>query len=101
MTPGWTLVDNSIQPTLGTPTVIGEVISYPVSITGTQIHDVDEAALLAEIKGLVLADARARLDDYGDVEISLWPDWASTIPTRADRISFTIGDPQPSPAPTP
>jgi len=101
VTPGWTLVDNSIQPTLGTPTVIGEVISYPVSITGTQIHDVDEAALLAEIKGLVLADARARLDDYGDVEISLWPDWASTIPTRADRISFTIGDPQPSPAPTP
>ena len=101
VTAGWTLVDASIQPVIGTPTVIGEVVSYPVTISGTQIHDVDEVALLAQIKGLILADARNRLDDYGDVEISLWPDWVSKIPTRADRITFTVGDPQPSPAPSP
>jgi hypothetical protein len=99
--PGWTLVDSSIEPVLGAPTVVGEIISFPVTITGTAIRDVDAAALAAEIKGLVLADARVRLEAYGDVEISLWPDWASTIPTRSDRISFTLGDPQPSAAPTP
>ena len=101
MTEGWTLVDASIQPIIGTPTVIGDVVSYPVTISGTQIHDVDEAALIDQIKGLILADARNRLDDYGDVEISLWPDWVSKIPTRTDRITFTVGDPQPSPEPTP
>lgn len=101
VTAGWTLVESSIQPVIGTPSVVGEVVTYPVTISGTQIHDVDEAALLAEIRGLVLADARARLDDYGDVEITLWPDWVSTIPTRAGGITFTLGDPQPSPAPTP
>lgn len=101
VTAGWTLVDASIQPVIGPPTVIGEVVSYPVTISGIQIHDVDEAALIAQIKGLVLADARNRLDDYGDVEISLWPDWVSKIPTRTDRITFTVGEPQPSPAPTP
>ncbi|HEX5149556.1 MAG TPA: hypothetical protein VFW02_10770, partial [Candidatus Limnocylindrales bacterium] len=101
VTAGWTLVESSIQPVIGTPSVVGEVVTYPVTISGTQIHDVDPAALTAEIRGLVLADARARLDDYGDVEITLWPDWVSTIPTRAGGITFTLGDPQPSPAPTP
>ena len=98
---GWTLVDASINPVIGTPTVVGEVVSYPVSIAGTQVHDVDQAALIALVKGLVLADARNRLDDYGDVEISLWPDWVANVPTKTDRITFTIGDPQPSAAPTP
>lgn len=101
VTTGWTLVESSIQPVIGTPSVVGEVVSYPVTISGTQIHDVDQAALIAEIRGLVLADARARLDDYGDVEITLWPDWVSTIPTRVGGITFTLGDPQPSSAPTP
>lgn len=98
---GWSLVDSSIQPVIGAPTVVGEVVSYPVTIAGTQIHDVNEAALIAQVRGLVLADARARLAEYGDVEISLWPDWVSTIPTRAGGITFTVGEPQPSAAPTP
>jgi hypothetical protein len=101
VTSGWTLVDSSIEPVVGTPTVTGEVVSYPVTVTGTQIHDVNQAALVAQIKGLILADARNPLDDYGDVEISLWPDWVDRVPTRTDRITFTIGDPQPSPGPTP
>jgi hypothetical protein len=41
------------------------------------------------------------LDVYGDVTISLWPDWVSTIPTNADRIKFSIGEPQPAPTASP
>ena len=98
---GFSLVGASMSIQIGTPSVFGEVISYPVSVSGTQIHDVDQAALLGAIKGLVLAEARAKLDDDGDVEITLWPDWVTTIPTRADRITFSIGDPQPAASGTP
>jgi hypothetical protein len=101
ITTGWTVVPGSVASEVGTPSVVGEVISYPVSIRATQVHDVDEAALLAQIKGLVLAEARSRLDDYGDVQVTLWPDWVTTIPTHADRITFTLGDPQPSASPAP
>lgn len=101
VTDGWTLVDASIQPVIGTPTVVGEIVSYPVTISGTQVRDVDEDALIALVKGRILADARNRLADYGDVDISLWPDWVDHVPTRPDRITITIGDPQPSPEPTP
>ena len=49
--------------------------------------------------GLRLVGVHHALDDYGDVEIVLWPDWVTKVPTRADRISFSLGDPQPSATP--
>jgi hypothetical protein len=101
VTQGWSLLASSITSEVGTPSVFGEVISYPVSIRATQVHDVDQAALIAQIRGHVLAEARSRLDAFGDVQITLWPDWVTTVPTRDDRISFTIGDPKPAPSPTP
>ena len=101
VTTGWTLVPESITPSVDDPLVVGGVITYPVTIAGTQVHDVDQAALIESIQGLVLADARNRLDDVGDVEIELWPDWVTKIPTRDDRITFTLAAPQPSASPAP
>jgi hypothetical protein len=101
VTAGWTLVPDSITPLVGTPSVVGDVISFPMTVAGTQVHDVDAVALVASIKGLVLAEARSKLDDYGDVEVTLWPDWVSTIPKRVDRITLTLGEPQPSASPAP
>jgi hypothetical protein len=101
VTEGWSLLPGSITSEVGAPSVFGEVISYPVSIRATEVHDVDEAALIAQIRGHVLAEARSRLDAFGDVQITLWPDWVTTLPTRDDRISLTIGDPKPAPSPSP
>ncbi|HYK95837.1 MAG TPA: baseplate J/gp47 family protein [Candidatus Dormibacteraeota bacterium] len=101
VTSGWAVLAGSIASEVGVPSVAGEVISYPVSVHGTEVHGFDQAALIGQIKGLLLGDARARLADYGDVEISVWPDWVSTIPTHTDRITFAIGEPQASPTPGP
>ena len=98
---GWSLAPGSTAFQLGEPAVFGDTISYPVTIGGTQVHDVDQAKLRAEIRGLVLAQARSRLDDFGDVSISVWPNWVTTIPTNDDRIDFTIAEPRPAPSPTP
>jgi len=98
---GWTVADGSTTVNPSTPTVIGETISFPVSVTASEVSDVDEGALLAQVQGLGVPQARTRLEAYGDVSISLWPDWVSTIPTNGDRVDFTIGDPQPAPSPSP
>jgi hypothetical protein len=98
---GWTLDGDSTTVDLGEPTVLGEVISFPVTVGAIQVRDVDEAALLAQVRGLVLAQARSRLEAYGDVSISLWPDWVTSVPTNGDRIDFSLGEPQPAPSPTP
>ncbi|HUQ43253.1 MAG TPA: baseplate J/gp47 family protein, partial [Candidatus Limnocylindria bacterium] len=101
VTEGWTLDATSIQTEVGTPTVLGEIVSYPITIAGTQVHGVTEAALLPVVKGLLIPEARNLLDDYGDVEIAVWPDWVTRIPTRDDRVTLTIGDPQTAPSESP
>jgi len=97
--PGSTLDPASITIDIGTPTVIGDTVTFPVTMHGTEIATVDKATLLAAIRGLDLPAARSKLQPYGDVDIRVWPDWVTSIPTNADRVSLTIGNPAPVPTP--
>jgi hypothetical protein len=96
---GWSIQPGSAQSTLGTPAVLGSSIAYPVTVTATEVRDVDKAALVAAVRGLGVPEARSTLDDFGDVSITVWPDWVTRIPTRDDRITFVLADPQPSAPP--
>jgi Baseplate J-like protein len=98
---GWQLAAGSTRIDVGQPTAAGDVISFPVTATATRTRVVDRQAVLTQIEGLVLAEARARLEAYGQVQITLWPDWVSSIPSNPDRISLTVGAPQPAPSPSP
>lgn len=91
---GWQLVPGSTQIDVGQATAGGSAISFPVSVTASRARIVDHDTLVAEIRGLVLAQARSRLEAVGSVDIALWPDWVSTIPTDTSRISLTIVQPQ-------
>ena len=98
---GWSLDPESIAVTLGTPTLAGDVVTFPFTIAGTQVHDVDQATLIDSIRGLVLPEARTKLAAYGDAQVTLWPDWVTTIPDNVDRITLTLAEPAPAPSPTP
>src|SRR4029079_14975040 len=98
---GFSLASGSTSVQLGEPTVLGDVISVPVTVRASEVRNVDQAALVGQVRGLVLAWARSRLEPYGDVSISVWPDWVTPIPTNADRIDFSLGEPQPAPSPGP
>ena len=99
VTNGFTLDAASIDVQVGTPTIVGEIVTFPVTIAARGVRDVDRAALLNEIKGLDLPAARARLDDFGQVTMNVWPDWVTTIPTNLDRVTLTLSEPQPTTAP--
>jgi hypothetical protein len=98
---GWSLDPDSIAFTLSTPTQLGDTVTYPFTIGGTQVRDVDEKALLDSIRGLILPEARTKLAAYGDAQVTLWPDWVTTIPDNVDRITLTLAEPAPAPSPTP
>ena len=98
---GWSLDPESIALTMGTPTLVGDVVTFPFTIAGTQVHDVDQAALIDSIRGLILPEARTKLAAYGDAQVTLWPDWVTTIPDNVDRITLTLDEPAPAPTPTP
>ena len=98
---GWSLDADSVALTLGTPTPIGDTVVFPFTIAGTQVHDVDQAALIESIRGLILPEARTKLAAYGDAQVTLWPDWVTTVPDNVDRITLTLGEPAPAPSPSP
>jgi hypothetical protein len=90
---GFRLVEDSIVFEPGTPIVAGSVITFPVTVRALEIRIVDGAALLARVRGLGLPQARTVLQAYGQVTITVWPDWVTTIPSLEGRATLTIGTP--------
>ncbi len=97
---GFTLLESSIEIEPGTPIVDLSTVRYPVTVRARATRDVDIEALSAEIMGKPLHEARLVLDEVGTSTIEVWPDWVTTIPTRADRVSLTVGDSEASPSAT-
>jgi Baseplate J-like protein len=97
--PGHTLVEGSseVQPSHGV--VEGGLITFPVVITARQVLDLDTGAIENEIRGKSLAEAQTILQRYGTAEVSVWPDWVSTIPTLDARVDVQTNAPGPEPAP--
>jgi hypothetical protein len=74
----------------GDPTVADGDVSFPVTASGTRVLTLDGAALLAQVKGLSVDAAEAKLAPFGDVKITTWPDWVSSIPSIDARVSLEV-----------
>ena len=98
---GHELVDGSSEITESPAVIEGGTIAYPVVATARQIALLDPAVLKAEILGLPLEDARAALARYGDVDLTVWPDWVGTIPTIDSRVDVSVQGPIPIETPEP
>ena len=89
--PGHELVAGSIDVVVGDAIVVGQTVSFPVTVTADQIAVLDPAALELMVLGKPIEEARAILEPYGDVEISVSPDWSGSIPSFESRVELTIG----------
>jgi hypothetical protein len=95
------LVAGSIAVSVGKATVLGQVVSFPATASAQQVASLDQDALKALVLGKSLADARALLAPFGDVRVTAWPDWVSSIPTMADRVTISVEEGVPVEAPSP
>jgi hypothetical protein len=93
------IVESSIRTDPGEPIVQGESVSFPVTVQATQIRVLDPKALREQIKGKPLGEAREILAGYGEVTLSVWPEWVGTIPTIDARLQLTVGPAGSSPEP--
>jgi len=88
--PGHDLVAGSIDVTVGSPVVTGQSVSFPVTARAQQVAILDAAELRELVMGKPLDTARALLAPFGEVELTAWPDWVSSVPTLADRVDVQI-----------
>ncbi|MEW6223754.1 MAG: baseplate J/gp47 family protein [Chloroflexota bacterium] len=90
---GYTLVDDSIEVTVGEGSVVGGVVTFPVDGSAKQVRPVDGEALRRQVLGLGREEAIAALTPYGEVDLVLWPDWVAAVPSLEQRVTLTVGDP--------
>ncbi|HMJ80332.1 MAG TPA: baseplate J/gp47 family protein [Candidatus Dormibacteraeota bacterium] len=96
----YTLFPESIQASVGSATVTDGKITVPVEASGQMARQLDQAALLAQVKGKTVAEANAILGPYGSVTIDTWPFYVSSIPTLDGRVTLTVVAPQSQPQPS-
>ncbi len=100
--PGYEVVEGSIRIEVGEGAVAEGLVDFPVTGSARQLRPLDAAALEREILGLAKADAQAALALYGDVAITLWPGWVTSVPTLDQRVTVSLAAPvDVTPAPTP
>ena len=87
---GYSLVDSSVVTRTGVPEAQGSVMIVPVTVQAIQVPVVDVNKLRTAIEGKSLTEARALLAQYGKVEITLSPGWASTVPSFDFRIDIQL-----------
>jgi hypothetical protein len=75
---------------VGPGTAAGTTIVFPVQATAQQVRRVVADDLREAVRGKSLADARSTLEAYGTTTISLWPGFASSIPSYDFRIDLTV-----------
>jgi len=102
---GREFVEGSSRIEVGEGNVIGGHVSFAVTASAAQVGSLDPAELEALILGKPVEDARQLLASFGEVELTVWPDWVTTVPTldaRVDvqterRIEVTSTTPSPAP----
>ncbi|MFL5778507.1 MAG: baseplate J/gp47 family protein [Chloroflexota bacterium] len=90
---GHQLVDGSTAVDVGAARVDGQRVAFPATASARQVVTVDPALVRAAIRGRSIDDARAALARFGDVKLSVWPDWVTSITTVDPRVDVTIRHP--------
>ena len=89
---GHTLVPGSADIEVGDAIVVGQTVSFPVTVTADQVAVLDPAQLTSLVLGKPVDEARALLEPYGDVELSVSPDWSGSVPSFESRVDLTVAN---------
>jgi hypothetical protein len=84
------LVADSLTVTPGNPTATVAGVTFPLTVSAKEVARLNADDVRNDVKGKSIAEARSTLEDYGQSDISVWPDWVSSIPTIDARLSVRI-----------
>lgn len=90
---GHQLVEGSSEVTVEEAVVEEGSIRFPIIATAQQIPLLDPTKIEAAIRGRPLDEARDILADYGTAELTVWPDWVTSIPTIDARVEVAVRGP--------
>ena len=95
VSPGFQLVDDSVRIEPGEPVIEGQTVQFPVTVQASQVQVPDAAELQRMIMGKTADEARSALAPFGEVDLDLWPDWVTSVPTLDARVHVEVRPPLP------
>jgi hypothetical protein len=96
--PGTTVAPETVRPEIG-PGVWDEksgTIRFPVHVEGMSYDQLDQAELRSRLTGKTISEAEQILAEYGEGEVSVWPDFLPVLPSADRQIRIDIPPPQES-----
>jgi hypothetical protein len=90
---GYELVDGTVRPTLGEPTVADGSIHVEATVEASALPQLDPDAIRAAVEGLTETEAELALASLGEAEVTLWPGWVTTVPELDWRVEIEIAEP--------
>jgi hypothetical protein len=99
--PGHELVAGSVDANVGNALVNGQSVSFPVTASGQQIAILDPEELKAKVLGKPIEEARAILAAFGQVALTVSPDWTGSVPSFESRVTVTVDQAVPVETPAP
>ena len=73
----------------------GQTVQFPVTVEASQVQIPDAVELKRLIMGKTEAEARSLLAPFGEVDLDLWPDWVTSVPTFDARVNLEVRPPLP------
>jgi Baseplate J-like protein. len=98
---GHELVPGSEEIQVGEAVIVGQSVSFPVTASAEQIAILDPEVLKKAVLGKSIDEARAILAPYGEVSLTISPDWTGSVPGFESRVTLTIGHAVQIETPTP
>jgi hypothetical protein len=99
--PDHQLVPGSVDVTVNAAIVVGQTVTFPVHVTAKQVAVLDPATLETMVLGKPIPEAKAILAPYGEVEITVSPDWTGSVPSFDSRVEVTVEQPVQIESPAP
>lgn len=90
---GHEIVADEVLVTHDGGTVVGASVTYNVTASAWSFAQPDTAQVVAQVRGRSVSEARQLLSQYGEAEISVWPEFVDRLPDQASRISLTVEPP--------
>jgi hypothetical protein len=91
--PDHQLVPGSLDVIVGDAIVVGQTVTFPVRATAKQVAVLDPATLETMVLGKPIPEAKAILAPFGEVEITVSPDWTGSVPSFESRVEVTVVQP--------
>jgi Baseplate J-like protein len=88
--PDHELVEGSVDIEVGEAIIVGQTVSFPVMVSAEEVAILDPDELTQMVLGKPVPEARAILAPYGEVEITVWPEWAGSIPSFESRVDLSV-----------